>query len=276
MTYPDALGTPHPRAEGVVRIVSLVPSLTELLWDLGLADGIVGRTAWCIHPRAARRVPKVGGTKDVDLERVRALAPTHVVVNIDENRREVFDALSEFVPRVVVTHPLAPRDNLDLYRLFGGIFGREIDAERLCAEFEAGWNRLVAEPRSELGVLLLIWRDPWMTVSRDTYVSRMLAAIGWRTLPARSDARYPVVDTGADWLGAVERVLLASEPFPFRERHLADAVGLVPGRPVQLVDGEMISWYGSRAIRGLDYLRVLGSAVEAEARLTVPSGAGRI
>lgn len=276
MNYPDALGTPHPRAEGVARVVSLVPSLTELLWDLGLADRIVGRTAWCIHPRAARGVPKVGGTKDVDLERVRELAPTHVVVNVDENRREDFEALREFVPHVVVTHPLAPRDNLDLYRLFGGIFGRELEAQRLCSAFEAAWDRLDSEPRSELAVLLLIWRDPWMTVSRDTYVSRMLGAIGWRTLPAESDARYPAIDAAAEWLGEVERVLLASEPFPFRERHLADVVGLVPGRTAQLVDGELISWYGSRAIRGLDYLRALRSGVEAAAGLTAPSGAGRI
>src|SRR4030095_10981491 len=103
--------------------------------------------------------------------------------------------------------------------------------------------------------LLLIWRDPWMTVARDTYVSRMLATIGWRTLPAESEARYPVIDAGAEWLPGGGRVVLAPEPFPFRERHVEEVTGLAPGRPVQLVDGEMISWYGSRAIRGREYLR---------------------
>src|SRR4029453_4098059 len=142
MSLPDALGTIHPRAEGVFSIVSLVPSITELLWDLGLGDQIVGRTAWCVHPRAGRRVPKVGGTKDVDLDRVRALAPTHVIVNVDENRREVFDELRQLVPPVVFTHPVAPGDNLELYRLLGGIFGREAEAERLAADFETAWNRL--------------------------------------------------------------------------------------------------------------------------------------
>ncbi len=261
--FADALGTLHPRATDSPRIVSLVPSLTELLWDLDLGHRLVGRTAWCIHPPAVRRVPRVGGTKDVDLERVRTLAPTHVVVNVDENRREVFEALRSFVPDVVVTHPLAPRDNLDLYRLLGGIFGREAEAERLCRELDEGWRRLEASgPRREENALLLIWRDPWMTVSRDTYVARMLEAVGWRTLPAESEARYPVIAAGAPWLDDVETVFLASEPFPFRQRHLAEAAALVPGRPVRLIDGEMISWYGSRAIRGLHYLGALRSTLD--------------
>jgi hypothetical protein len=104
-----------------------------------------------------------------------------------------------------------------------------------------------------------------MTVSRDTYVARMLEAVGWRTLlPAAAEPRYPVIAPEAPWLHDVERVFLASEPFPFRERHLSEAAALVPGRPVHLIDGEMISWYGSRAIRGLDYLRELRAALDGE------------
>ena len=95
------------------RIVCLVPSITELLCDLGLAGQLVGRTGFCVHPwETVRRIPKVGGTKDVRLDRIRELAPTHVVVNVDENRREDAEALAEFVPEVIVTHPRAPRDNL--------------------------------------------------------------------------------------------------------------------------------------------------------------------
>ena len=237
------------------RIVSLVPSITELLFDLGLGEQVVGRTAWCIHPQAARSVPKVGGTKDVQLERVRELAPTHVIVNVDENRRETYDALREFVPHVVVTHPLAPLDNLELYRQMGALFGCETEAERLCLEFDRAWAELAAGPRGrDTSVLLLIWQQPWMTVSRDTYVSRMLATIGWQTLPLEASARYPVIERSAWWLDEVELVLLSSEPFPFRQSHVARAAALAPGRPVKLIDGEMISWYGSRAIRGLTYL----------------------
>ena len=118
----DARGVVHPVARANVRIVSLVPSLTELLFALGLGERIVGRTGFCVHPRdAVRRVARVGGTKDVDVDKVLALAPTHLIVNIDENRRETVDELAGRIPHVVVTHPLTPDDNPGLYRMLGSI-----------------------------------------------------------------------------------------------------------------------------------------------------------
>jgi ABC-type Fe3+-hydroxamate transport system substrate-binding protein len=235
-----------------VRIVSLVPSITELLCDLGLSKELVGRTGFCIHPwETVRTIPKVGGTKDVLMDKVRALEPTHVVVNVDENLKEDAETLAEFVPNVVVTHPLEPRDNLALYRQMGEAFGREEEAERLCAEFEHAYERATVARGDEQDVLYLIWRDPWMTVSSDTYISRTLALFGWHTVPAGADDRYPTVDLAEC---EVERVLLSSEPFHFKEEHVAELEGLVPGAAVSLIDGEMTSWYGSRAIAGLDYL----------------------
>jgi ABC-type Fe3+-hydroxamate transport system substrate-binding protein len=118
----DALGTLH-TPDPAARIVSLVPSITELLCDLGLAPQLVGRTGFCIHPAdMVSTIPKIGGTKDVNVEKIRRLAPTHLVVNMDENEKPTVEALAEFVPHVVVTHPVAPRDNLDLARLMGGVF----------------------------------------------------------------------------------------------------------------------------------------------------------
>jgi ABC-type Fe3+-hydroxamate transport system substrate-binding protein len=234
------------------RIVCLVPSVTELICDLGLAPALVGRTGFCIHPwETVRSVPKVGGTKDVKLERVRELEPTHVVVNVDENRREDAEALREFVPAVIVTHPGEPRDNLDLYRLLGATFGREREAEVLCERFEAAYARASAAERPRRDVLYLIWRDPWMTVAPDTYISRTLALFGWRTVPADAAVRYPEVELGAL---DVDRVLLSSEPFHFKREHVEEVEALAGGTPVALIDGEMTSWYGSRAIAGLDYL----------------------
>lgn len=256
MNLVDAAGTVHAPAGTDARIVSLVPSITELLCDLGLAGRLVGRTGFCIHPReAVRRIPKVGGTKDVDLGRIRALAPTHVIVNIDENRREDAEALRDFVPHVVVTHPLAPRDNLALYRLCGALFACEAAAASLCDRFEAALGRAEAAGREHppADVLYLIWKAPWMTVSRETYISRTLALVGWRTVPAAASARYPGIALDAGTLAGVSRVLLSTEPFMFRERHVAEVRALT-GRPVALIDGEMTSWYGSRAIAGLDYL----------------------
>jgi ABC-type Fe3+-hydroxamate transport system substrate-binding protein len=236
-----------------MRIVSLVPSLTELVCALGLADRLVGRTGFCIHPRdAVRRIPKVGGTKTVKLDAVRALAPTHVVLNVDENRKEDADALARFVPNLVVTHPLAPLDNLALYRQFGRVFGREREAEALCARFQEAYDAAAAAKPPVRRVLYLIWKDPWMTVSPDTYISRTLAVFGLRTVPGASARRYPEIEDlrGVD----ADLVLLSSEPYRFRERHRAE-VRTLTGKPALLVDGEMTSWYGPRAISGFDYLR---------------------
>lgn len=250
----DAAGTVHPAAGSEPRIVSLVPSLTELVCDLGLSDRLVGRTGFCIHPwETVRRIPKVGGTKDVDLDKVRALEPTHVLVNVDENRRETADALSEFVEHVVVTHPLRPRDNLALYRLIGALFGVAQAAESLCDEFERALGELRHRAPDPADVLYLVWRDPWMTIAPDTYIARTLELVGWRTLPRETEARYPEADLSA-FAGAVDRVLLSSEPFHFKQAHVAEVAALVPGAEVTLIDGEMTSWYGSRAIAGLRYL----------------------
>ncbi|MCL4682956.1 MAG: ABC transporter substrate-binding protein [Rhodocyclaceae bacterium] len=252
----DALGTQHTPVQGNPRIVSLVPSLTELLCELGLAANLVGRSGFCIHPReTVARIPKMGGTKDADIEKIRAAAPTHLVVNVDENRREQVEELARFVPHVVVTHPNAPEDNLDLFRLLGGIFRREAQAERLAADFRAAREALrrVTENLPRSRVLYLIWKDPWMTVSRDTYISAMLAAAGWDTLPETSAARYPETDAVSSGLTFADRVLLSTEPYRFTAQHLAEAAARF-GAPAQLIDGEMVSWYGSRAAAGLRYL----------------------
>lgn len=254
------------------RIISLVPSITELLFALGLGDRIVGRTGFCIHPAdRVAAIPKVGGTKHLRMGVIRALAPTHVIVNVDENRREDAEALAAFVPEVIVTHPLGPADNLALYRQLGTIFGVEAAAEALCVAFEAASTAVARRVAGRVPdqVLYLIWRDPWMTVSPDTYISATLALVGWRTHPLAATDRYPVVRL-EEYAHRIDRVLLSSEPFHFKARHLAEVRAAVPGATVSLIDGEMCSWYGSRAIAGLHYLAdyALGGAEPP------PAGAG--
>lgn len=258
----DALGTVHPPAPGA-RIVSLVPSITELLCELGLAPQIVGRTGFCIHPReAVAAIPKVGGTKDVNLDKIRRLAPSHVIVNIDENQKPTAELLPEFVPHVVVTHPLKPSDNLDLARLMGAIFGVQEAAERWCVEFERELAALRALPPGlPRTVLYCIWQDPWMSVSKDTYIAAMLAELGWR-VPTLGDAtRYPTFSWSGQLVDGLDAVLLSTEPYRFTEAH-ADALEKQLGIPVLLVDGEMMSWYGSRALAGVRYLRELRALLE--------------
>ncbi|MEW6761890.1 MAG: helical backbone metal receptor [Pseudomonadota bacterium] len=260
----DALGHQHLPAPDA-RIVSLVPSITELLCDLGLAEQLVGRTGFCIHPRAVvEAIPKIGGTKDVNIDKIRRLAPTHLVVNIDENEKPTVDKLAEFVPNIVVTHPVAPRDNLALARLMGGIFGKEAAAQRWCADFEAEYAALRALPKAaKRTVLYCIWQDPWMSISQGTYIAAMLAELGWE-VPQLGEARYPSFSWSEALVDGLDAVLLSTEPYRFTEAH-ADALEKQLGIPVFLVDGEMMSWYGSRALAGLRYLREVRAMVEGAA-----------
>ena len=268
MSLIDAAGTRHVTAGAQPRIVSLVPSITELVCDLGLARHLVGRTGFCIHPRdVLKRVPKLGGTKDVKLDALRALEPTHVILNNDENTLEVAEELRRTVPHLIVTHPLGPADNPALYRLIGGIFNRTAEAENLCERFDAAFARAhaAAGQFERESALYLIWRDPWMTVSHDTYISRTLALAGWDTFPASADRRYPEIALDAALPDGVRTVLLSSEPYRFREKHLDELRGMkcMRNRRIALIDGEMCSWYGSRAIAGLDYLAAFRMQLDA-------------
>ena len=253
------------------RIASLVPSVTELLAALGLAPFLVARTGFCIHPAALLgSVAKVGGTKDVNLAKLQRLAPTHVIVNIDENRRETVDALRAFVPVVLVTHPCGPDDVgaliTQMVASFAAVPGVAVRGAALDAELQAELRATTAAGRAELPVLYLIWREPWMTVARDTYIARLLARVNWRTLPAveggeQGAARYPALTGREPWLSEVREVLLSSEPYAFTNEHLAQAQALCPNARVRVVDGELLSWYGPRTAAGLRYLRGLVAAV---------------
>jgi ABC-type Fe3+-hydroxamate transport system substrate-binding protein len=249
------------------RIVSLVPSLTELLFALGLGEHVVGRTGFCIHPKdAVRAVPKVGGTKTVDVERVVALAPTHLVVNVDENEKPTVDRLAAHVPEIVVTHPRTAIDALDLFEQFGRTFDRVPQAARLSDEWRAAHAATRTRQWRALDVAYLIWKDPWMTVSRDTFVADMLAQVGLRVcVPPGATRRYPAVDWAAMPARGLDLVLFSSEPYRFRERDAA-AFAREHGLPASrcaTIDGEMTSWYGPRAIEGLRYLARLRDAIDA-------------
>ena len=256
----DAIGRPHARFANpaALRIACLVPSITETLFALGLGDHVVARTGFCIHPEpAVRDVPKVGGTKDVNVRRLIDTEPTHVIVNIDENRKADVDHLRKVIPNIVVTHPMLPDDNIALFHLLGHIFSAQEAALRLASELTIALAkaRALGAQLPQQTVLYAIWKNPWMTVSRDTYVSTMLETVGWKTLPVQAEKRYPEV-AGDDsvWRDA-ERIFLSSEPYSFGDEHIDElrrTMGLT--QPIELIDGEYVSWYGVRAIAGLNYL----------------------
>ena len=250
----DALGTAHAPAPNA-RILSLVPSLTELVFDLGLGDRLVGRTHYCIHPKdRIDAVPSVGGTKKIKMDRVRDLAPTHALVNIDENPRDMADDLMKAGIEVIVTHPMCPDDNLALYYLMESVFDTPT-AGGLCNAFIKARGRMGSAtdwpPRR---ALYLIWKNPWMAVSQDTYIAATLGLVNWQIAP--NPDRYPVVKMDEATLSEVDLVLFSSEPFSFTDADIAAFQAQHPAHAhkAHLIDGEMTSWYGSRAIPGLDYL----------------------
>ena len=263
----DAAGTSHCPAKKNARIVSLVPSITELLFALNLGDHVVGRTVFCVHPRdRIKTVASVGGTKQINADKLERLKPTHVIVNIDETPRRLAEDLARSGYEVVVTHPIEVRDNLPLYRLVGALFHREEEAERFCARFEAAFAAVTEAARGLRGrrVLYLIWKNPWMTVSRDTYISRMLALVNWRTVADDPQNRYPTIELNEALLSGTDLVLFGSEPFPFKETHIEAFRAAFPAHATKaaIVDAEMTSWYGSRAIEGLAYLADFARARE--------------
>ena len=274
---PDALGRPHARFANParLRIACLVPSITETLFSLGLGAHVVARTGFCIHPEpAVRDVPKVGGTKDVNIARLIATEPTHVIVNIDENRKADVDHLRKVIPNIVVTHPMLPDDNIALFRLLGHIFSADEAAHGLASKLAAALAeaRAVGARLPPQTVLYAIWKNPWMTISRDTYVSAMLETVGWKTLPVQAEKRYPELSENDDVWRDAERIFLSSEPYSFGDEHineLRETMRLT--QPIELIDGECVSWYGVRAIAGLNYVadlrrsRVQLSAVTAAA-----------
>jgi ABC-type Fe3+-hydroxamate transport system substrate-binding protein len=248
------------------RIVSLVPSLTELLFALDLGDHVVGRTGFCVHPRdAVRRVRKIGGTKTVDVQAVIDLAPTHLVVNVDENEKPTVDGLAAHVPNLIVTHPLVALDTLDLFERFGRAFDRTAKAARLAESWRAAHDATRATQWRRLRVVYLIWKGPWMTVSRGTYIADMLSQVGLDVVVPDSDRRYPEVDWTVLAPNSIDLVMFSSEPYRFRERDtlaFAREHGVAPERCV-IVDGEMTSWYGPRAIEGLRYLVQWRASIDA-------------
>jgi ABC-type Fe3+-hydroxamate transport system substrate-binding protein len=241
-----------------MRIVSLCPSLTELVFDLGLGDALVGRTKFCVHPAdGVAQVEKVGGTKNPKVERIIELAPDLVLLNEEENRREDADALVRAGLRIHSSFPKTPAETATMVRSIGAAVERPDEAERIAEEIEERAERVrgAAAGRPAVSYAYLIWRDPWMVVNGDTFVSAMLALAGGQNVFASLPERYPVITPEMLRDTDPELVLLSSEPFPFTPRHaeeLMAATGL-PADRFSLVDGELLSWHGSRTPRGIDY-----------------------
>ncbi|MBM4251903.1 MAG: cobalamin-binding protein [Deltaproteobacteria bacterium] len=237
------------------RIVSLVPSLTETVVELGLRAELVGCTSFCVEPPSLHRdVVLVGGTKDFAVERVLSLQPTHVVANQEENTRELVEALRDRVS-TLVTFPRSPADVPPMIRSLGTFLGCPGPAAILTAALEVALNDRVSQQGERRRFLYLIWRDPYMIAGPDTYISRLLAWAGWQNAYQGSE-RYPALSTEQINALRPDHIFLSSEPFAFRTRHIKilgdDGVDC---QSITKIDGRLCSWFGYRTLEALSFLR---------------------
>jgi len=235
------------------RIVSLVPSQTELLSSLGLDEQIVGITKFCVHPEHVyRNKTRVGGTKEVDLDKVRVLKPDLILANKEENVKDQIEALAkEYTVHVTDVHDLDSA--LDMIQEVGRLCNRSKEGRQLSEEIRLEFQALV--PLSApLRTLYLIWKDPYMTIGRDTFIHDLLSRCGFLNVFAESE-RYPAFELSE--IDAPEVVLLSSEPYPFKQKHIDELQAVWPEVRFELVDGEYFSWYGSRLMGSAGYFKGL-------------------
>ena len=235
------------------RIISLCPSLTETLFALGLGARIVGRTRFCIHPKPQiREITRLGGTKQLHYERLHQLKPDLIIAEKEENTPEMVETLARDYP-VYVIDVQTIDDAMAMILDLGTLTDTRLEAEAMQQQIRAAWAQLPTLPGRR--VAYLIWQDPLMGVGRDTYIQSVLARLGLRNVLLDLEGRYPQLDPSTLRVLSPEWVLLSSEPYPFREKHLADFRALLPTAEVQLVDGEMFSWYGARMLAAASYLK---------------------
>lgn len=233
------------------RIISLVPSLTELLYDLNLEDEVVAITKFCIHPHEwFLTKPRIGGTKNLDIRRIRELRPDLIIANREENVKEQVGELAKDF-RVWVSDINTIEEALFAIEQIGKLTGKHNDAISLISEIKNRFSRLQSS-NPKVTICYLIWRNPYMTVGNDTFIHSMLKVAGFDNL-FKDKIRYPEVALTDIADRNPNYILLSSEPFPFKEKHIAEIKEQIPSAEVLLVDGEMFSWYGSRMLKAPGY-----------------------
>lgn len=237
------------------RIVSVVPSQTELLYDLGLEDEVVGITKFCVHPEAwFRSKTRIGGTKQLHIDKIQQLKPDLIIANKEENTQEQIEELAKEFPVWLSDIQNIPQA-LQMIQVVGQLTGKEHKAAEIVDHVVGGFNSLQRATISKR-VAYFIWYKPWMSVGKDTFISNMIQTIGWQNVMG-DKLRYPEVTLEELKAYDPEMVLLSSEPFPFKEKHIDEIKAVLPDADVRLVDGEMFSWYGSRMLKAVAYMNTL-------------------
>ena len=251
------------------RIVSLVPSQTELLFDLGLNEEVAGLTKFCIHPEEKwRSKPRIGGTKKVDFDKITALQPDLIIGNKEENDRSQIEELTRIYP-VWMSDITTLEDAFEMMKSVGEITGKAKAASNLVGKIRSAFQfpitnyqlpHLNGPAGQAITAAYLIWRRPWMAAAPGTFIDSMMTAAGFQNIFSNK-TRYPEITLEELSAAKPQVVMLSSEPYPFKEKHIAEIKEHCPESVVRLVDGELYSWYGSRMLLAAPYFANLQTQI---------------
>jgi ABC-type Fe3+-hydroxamate transport system substrate-binding protein len=243
----------------IMKVVSLVPSITEALFDLGLTENeVIGRTKFCIHPEEkVKNVAVIGGTKNINIDKIKSLQPDLILANKEENIKEQVEALMDDY-KVIVTNVETIEDNYYLLKHLGTLFNKEDKAQLFNLKI---YDVLLhAKINSAIKVAYLIWNNPYMTIGSDTFIHKILEEIGFENI-FKDRTRYPEIQT--EDLAEADLIMLSSEPFPFKEKHIEELKAFYPDKKIMIVDGETFSWYGTHIAKCEHYFKELLSEVQS-------------
>jgi ABC-type Fe3+-hydroxamate transport system substrate-binding protein len=255
-TFTDQLGNTLRISFPPTRIISLVPSLTELLYDLNLSSEVVGITKYCVHPTQwLKSKPIIGGTKNVDVQKIRGLRPDLILGNKEENEKRLVEELMRD-GSLWMSDIYSLPDALNMIESVGTMTNRGKEALGIITLIQNSFNSLAPIIHTNRTVLYLIWKNPWMGVGSNTFIHHMLEKIGLENCLGAIN-RYPTLSNAKIRELNPDYIFLSSEPYPFKDKHQQEMQDMCPNAKIMLVDGEMFSWYGSRLVKSADYFRTL-------------------
>ena len=239
-----------------LKIISLVPSITELLYDLGLQNEIIGITKFCIHPEVLLHTKeKIGGTKNINIKKVVHLVPDLIIANIEENIKEQIEELAGHFP-VYLSDVNDYKSAMQMIVDIGLITKKKIEAENIFNRIEKAFEAEKMTATKPIKVAYLIWKDPYMTIGGNTFISDMIEKMGLKNI-YKNDERYPQITLEELQKKEPDVILLSTEPYPFKEKHLEELKNFFPTTIILLADGELFSWYGSRMLLMPPYFKTL-------------------
>ncbi|MBN8567334.1 MAG: ABC transporter substrate-binding protein [Flavobacteriales bacterium] len=257
--FVDQIGVEHTFKTTPKRIISLVPSQTELLYDLGLEEEIVGITKFCVHPKHLKATKQiVGGTKQVKFDKIKALQPDIIIANKEENTKEIVEELSKICP-VWVTNIVTIDDNLQMIADFGKLFNKRTEAQKWKDKISFAYHdfQQFIKDKPFQKVAYFIWANPYMVAGKNTFINEILTLNRFQNI-YEEKGRYPEIELEKiRQEGDPEIVFLSSEPFPFKDEHAFEIGRNTHHAKTIFVDGEMFSWYGSRLLKAFDYFKQL-------------------